>query len=637
MHRQRTSEESQFRHPGWNTSEMAMNAQAGIPPTNDQLCEAIETTTDFLEKKQREPQLNARTRKTVADVSHVLRDVETFITEKNPDQSLQDIFVQGSLAAESVTVAASRRTTDKEKETKELIDAAGDLARLLIQSSDFRMALTELVDLIELIVFGIQRNGGAEEDLISFPEYQNNPAEGSYSYTHPGHPLAEVTPENASITSLSPSNVSLPSSTDTTLQSIRQYGWFTEDEKREIRTKFEFTLRRFVGVAEMQKGLDEFSHLMSILKAEVMDAYYNRPISTDANVRQVIYEAKVFLQRFTGEKVIDKLIISTKAFVRLIVHDQILSRYVDEFVEFFQTSCKNPQLLTQDSHHIHVLDDLISRGLDLYASIQKHPYLRDAIGACREIFKAIKNDPLRNRLEADIKVLAADFVTYDKNGNATLNFDLVTQLKSLLIPLLCEHLKDVPIPRVEGSSETFDYWVDNINFSIDQLLPEHMHVHIAGDGDIDVQSLSTDQFTTRILLTARGIRSNMHNLKFWFKRKSFPKTEDEGWAEVIVGGKVGARVLIQLTFNAQRAIPFDVHAVRFSIDELNVSISDTKHDWIYSMFISMYKSSLLEKLEIELQLRLRSIMYKINHQLNKLFDNTRDALTATASHALIGL
>lgn len=626
----RTRSEERRKEPGKNSAEIALNAKAGIPPSNEQIYEAIETTTGFLDQKQREASLNARTRKTVADVSHMLHDIEQFIQDKNPDENLQDMFVQGTVAAESVAVSARRRANEHDGKAKDLIDSAGDVARLLVQSSDFRLALTELVDLLELIIFGGQQNTEkGKESLISFPSEETERKTPSSSI--PGY--TEISSEGGHTPP--PTSASSVITTESYTPLIRQYTWFTDDEKREIRTKLSFTLRRFAAVQEMQKGLDEISHLIGILKEEVLDVYHNRPVSTDANVRQIINEAKLFLQRFTGVKPIERLIASSKGFLRLIVEDQVLARYLDEAVDFFNDSLNNPQGLTTDTRRIHKLDELISRGLSLYGSIQQHPYLRDIICQSREIFNAIKNDPVRNRLEADVKVLAADFVSYGPDGNPKLNFDLVNQLKGLLIPLLCEHLKYVPIPRVEGHNDTYDYWVDNINFSIGEILPDHIHFHIASDGEVNVQQLATENFVTRILITAHGIKTTMHNIKFWFRRKSFPKTEDEGWAEVAVGGK-GVRVLIQLTFSSERAIPFDVHAVRLTIDDLDISISDTRHDWLYSMFVSFYKSTLLEKLEIELQLRLRSIIYKINHQLNRLFDTARESLTETASHMIIG-
>jgi len=111
--------------------------------------------------------------------------------------------------------------------------------------------------------------------------------------------------------------------------SYRQADSFSEFEKREIRGKLSAILSKISNSPDFQTGFEHLSSLAGIMKREVLDVMYNRPISTDANMIQILLEAKTFLQRFSGEKTIDDFLSNWRAFVKLVVDDPIMSKFVD--------------------------------------------------------------------------------------------------------------------------------------------------------------------------------------------------------------------------------------------------------------------------------------------------------------------
>jgi hypothetical protein len=651
------------------TSEVITQMSAGIPPSNTQLHDVIDTTNQFLERKQREPSLSTKTRKTVADVETVLKDAKQFMDEKNPDETLQSIFIQSKVAAESMAVKARSGTAG------EVVDIAGDLARLMVSSSEFRNHLLDLTGILESVLYlsneakeqhhhhhrlsgeDIEREGVALDQ-------QGFPGTTTTTYISRTSPATYVpTTVTTSYVPMSTSTGSSPvqypsgrsgsptssiSESSTLREALGHYGpgasnWnirdtasFTDEERRNLRVRLQRSLSSIASNPDFKTGLESLLKLGGLIKKEVHDTLYNRPITTDPNMLQIMAEAKVFLQRFSGEQTIDKLISDVKSLLRLIMDDPLLNRYFDELADFFQELAARPHAITDESSFVRRLDDMVNRGLNLLVSIQQKPYLRHIIEESKLILNAIRDDPIRRKMAADLKVLASDFITYGKDGKPVLNLELVSQLKSLMVPLLSEHLRDVPIPRITGSNDKYDYWIDNLAFSVGDLLPDQMHMHVDADSDIDVQHLSTQRLVTRMVLSARGIRTVMKDIHFWFNRKSFPRTEDEGFATVEMAGDRGASVLIQLTFSPERNFPFDVHAVRFNIDDLNIKISETRHDWLYNMFTSLYKNTIKERVEQEVQLRLRSIIYKINHQMNAIFCSVKAGAADTVSNMVIG-
>src|SRR5690606_7709952 len=123
--------------------------------------------------------------------------------------------------------------------------------------------------------------------------------------------------------------------------------------------------------------------------------------------------------------------------------------------------------------------------------------------------------------------------------------ELIHQMKGLMVPLIVEHLRWIPLPRIEGSNDTYDYWFDNVVFSAPDLIPDKIHVRMVSEGDFDVNALSTDNFATLVRLSEEGIRTTLKDVHFWFRRKAFPRTEDSGYATVDFTGD-GAKLDIVL-------------------------------------------------------------------------------------------
>jgi hypothetical protein len=61
----------------------------------------------------------------VADVNTIVKDAIKFVEEKNPDETLQSMFIQGKVAAESMAVKVGAGIG----QTSETLDVTGDLAR----------------------------------------------------------------------------------------------------------------------------------------------------------------------------------------------------------------------------------------------------------------------------------------------------------------------------------------------------------------------------------------------------------------------------------------------------------------------------------------------------------------------------
>jgi hypothetical protein len=74
----------------------------------------------------------------------------------------------------------------------------------------------------------------------------------------------------------------------------------------------------------------------------------------------------------------------------------------------------------------------------------------------------------------------------------------------------------------------------------------------------------------------------MRDVAFWFRKKSgFPKLQDSGLADVLLGGE-GLTVIVHVvSADKDRSSVFKVKNVIVKVDTLKFSIRDSKHDVLY--------------------------------------------------------
>jgi len=256
-------------------------------------------------------------------------------------------------------------------------------------------------------------------------------------------------------------------------------------------------------------------------------------------------------------------------------------------------------------------------------------YLSNLSYNSQEIINSIMEDPLRQKLTSDAQILVQNFFNYDEKGTMQLNTELLNEMKSLIVPLLIEQLKWVPLPRIQGSNETYDYWFDNVVFSAPDLVPDQIHIRLASEGDFDVKNLQTDNFRTFIRVSAEGIKTTLNDVQFWFRRNTFPKTEDTGFATLDITQGNGIKVDLIISVS-QGTDPFQVRRVDVSIDGINLQVADTKHDWLYNTLSSLFAGVIKTRIEQGLKAGLQYGADIANIQLNRIAYKTYQEVSSAA-------
>lgn len=600
--------------------QIASSLQQGIPPSNEQIGKAIDTTTSFLETKRHEGGVGPQAEKLVVDVERVLEDTKEFLERRNPGDLLQKATIHGTQAAaalgkEGAEQAATLPFTAAEYkgQAKTLFSASTELAQQLVRSGEFRKLLIEFIDIIENALWRVEKNAERQ---------------GQQAPSLTGALKQDIA------TTQSPTKEGLPATQQAAKDIVSRFKYvvreeagLTEDEKRQLRQRLSSLLRTLKNNPQFHAATQNLLSLFNYLRQDILEALdTNAPAEFKYNFSKATYEAQKFLEGFTGGATLKNFSYNIRNFADQLSNDKRLDNLIDQAKYIFTEALENPQRLTDDQTFINRADQLMANFRGWMREINNNTYLQGIAEEGRTILEAIRDDPLRQKLMNDFQTMLQNFITYGPNNRPQLNMELIHQMKGLVVPLIVEHLRWIPLPRIEGSNDTYDYWFDNVVFSAPDLIPDKIHVRMVSEGDFDLNALSTDNFATLVRLSEEGIRTTLKDVHFWFRRKSFPRTEDSGYATVDFTGD-GAKLDIVLAVTNDGEKPFQVRRSAIHIDGINIKVADTRHDFLYNSITTLFAPAIRARLEHSLQESLNSFANTINDQLNRLVIKTVEGVS----------
>jgi hypothetical protein len=230
----------------------------------------------------------------------------------------------------------------------------------------------------------------------------------------------------------------------------------------------------------------------------------------------------------------------------------------------------------------------------------------------------IKNDSTTNEFVEKIKKFAEHFA-FNREGLPDLYVmeDSLVQIKNLLIPMFKQQLEKIHIGRVEFSNDTYDVEIRDIGFS-GEFLPEHIDFHMRNDSRIDTKDSRKSRMRHILQFRIAHIKPEFHNFKFHYRRKSFPKIEDWGIADLNITG-LGATILVTWMISArgQQRPKAQLAEVICDIDKLDIHLVDSKHDILDRMAIPFLQSNLKSRIQTGVEDILIRQLNDLNKKLNE--------------------
>jgi hypothetical protein len=234
----------------------------------------------------------------------------------------------------------------------------------------------------------------------------------------------------------------------------------------------------------------------------------------------------------------------------------------------------------------------------------------------------IKEDSTTKEFGEKITKFATDFAL-NRRGYPDINVmeNSLAQMKNLLVPLFKQQLEQIKIGKVEYTGETYDALLEDIGFS-GSFLPELIDIHVRNDFHFDSLDPYKDIIRNIIQFRISNIKPEFRNFKFAYRRKSFPKIEDWGQADLRIGGE-GATIQVTwyLVSVGGESPVATLEEVKCEIDRLEIDISGEKthHGTLDKMLLPFFIPTIKSKISSSIEDLLKDKLLSLNNQINDFF------------------
>ncbi|GAA5930367.1 uncharacterized protein JCM15063_004786 [Sporobolomyces koalae] len=601
--------------------------QAGKLPTSDQLVQYIQAIlrTSVLQpeiggmvaRKAGGAQLSKRGKELVVDTRRLLESINRLILEKNDDDKIQrfiwqaseadvdvDVDVAGNLELPSVPVPSK-------KEVKEAAGSLHQLFTLLLTSHELRNLIGDGVNLFR-DVFADAAEGVADATIKATRASKKaakkaRPSEKERKEHHiPGEGLYwEDAAMNVQNFRKQVKRDAEDKRDETLRQGVKKAREFKEYVEEELSTDaLDAIKERFKAIVNEIQDQPEYSEAINTLsglarkyfelaKEEVVESAKatTANIDLDAEPNQEAENAvglfRQIVESFTGD--IGPALSAASAVYKHLENDERFQKIWSEFEELVDRAINDPGYVTSEKASRR-FEKMYNEARSIVESNAE--WKKDANHAIAEAQKLLDN-------AANDKALLAVADACEKLGESAYDFgetgfnlmgsgggDLWKDVSQVFLPRLLGALKEVPLPRVEFTSEDLDLIVDNIRFESASFIPDGAHFRSVLDYTTQKgYAAYASEGHVSTTLSFAGLRMAAKNISYYINKKTgWVGLEDSGLLDIYLGSEhpdadngLDVTLVLENANEADRESFFKLKRVDVDISGFEIAIRQSSH------------------------------------------------------------
>jgi len=609
--------------------EAASKVAEGKIPSNAEIQQVMEKTKEFLDEKHSD--LPPQTQKVLHSASELVDATEQVLMKKNADEDLQALLDKGAQAAKNVA-QTGKDVSPQGKEVSQTAQKAGQAAKrvgqaalnafkMMLTNGEFRTWFLDIAEFLHNILFRL------------FIKSESSSQQSSYQSA----PIVSQT--------MTPMDTSDDKEKSVSAK-LEQYTGLTADEiQRKLSLRMMDLLRRMNANPKFAQGIRDVLDAMEDMKDQAKKAGtdFRQRLTDDRDVQLALDHARNLLENFSGLSM-DRLLESLSRFSKDLSEDQAVDNWFTDLRSLFEQATTYPESLNTDAF-VKRVDELIDRARRLQDQYKNHQDLQIVLEEFRALFDSIKNDPDVVRFQEKAANFFQQFTFVDQSGQRHFNTDLMSELSHVVIPMLLKHLEEIPLPNIEDHNEDYEYRIENITISGYDIIPEHVYFYLNSELDFNLKQLEAEKGSTIALLKVTDIKTKIPGIKFWIKKKTFPAIEDQGVANLTIGGEgAGLNIYLKIKNLFSNKPTFTFSRVQFSMDTLSIDVVETQHSIITPILSTIWKGKIKHTIEEQAQKKVLEMAQSLESSFNDLvskYPPTKLSSMATqklvsAGEALVG-
>lgn len=219
----------------------------------------------------------------------------------------------------------------------------------------------------------------------------------------------------------------------------------------------------------------------------------------------------------------------------------------------------------------------------------------------------------------------------DENGKPTFKPHLVKDLTEVIIPGFFEHVRYVPIPRIEYSDKMVDAVIENLVLEGDNLAPNMFE--FGSDnywrwGRRGIQNKNKN----KVMLSVSGVQMDLRDVSYYIKKKEgFPSITDKGIMDIFLGGSgLSFKVAMETADKTDKHHFFKINTVNVEIKNMNIKVKQSNHKLLFGLFKPLMMKVMRPAIQkvVEKQIRdnvakLDAMLYQVKQEADRAAEEAK--------------
>lgn len=264
--------------------------------------------------------------------------------------------------------------------------------------------------------------------------------------------------------------------------------------------------------------------------------------NVDADVNDEAKDAislfRHLVEQFTGP--VDGALSAADQLHKDVKGDDRIQAIWDDFEQLFDRALNDPGYITSNKAS-RKFEAIYDRAREVVES--NADWKRDAnafVGEMQKLLDHAANDRALIAVGDAFEDLGDAVAEFGKTGYNLIGVDggdLWKDVSTVFLPRILGTLKQIPLPRVEFSSEDFDLVVDNISFQAASFIPDAAHFK----SNVEFHTKKgyaayASEFSTKTTLAFAGLRLQATDISYYVHKKTgWIGVEDAGLLDIFIG------------------------------------------------------------------------------------------------------
>jgi hypothetical protein len=561
----------------------------GQTPGTELVSDTIMKSEEILNKLSTQPDLDWQTRKTIEDISMLLLSARRLGRNKGVADRLQRIADE-TQKAYAANRGSGVEMSDVAKDTLEWVSNWRPLFYLFSSSRDFRKLILDTTKIVRSIAY---RYAFTDENAQRFKE---------------GEHVKEIAKDVK----------------DDLKEDVKEQGTpdMSDDEWERLQEDVQRVLCLLVREPSYRQGVERLFALLDLFQKSIAELPTNA-LPEDIHIRRAVVGTEELVASFSGRETLDEFKYHLRNFIMKIKQNQNLYGYLIELKEFILKAKSEEEIRSNEFKEQS--KELAKRGRNLMREFKEED-LNPLLQVVDEMVENIKNDEFLRVLRHQAGVVQSDLSFIDSEGTIQIDMDMLSKLQSVLLPVLADALKYIPVPRIYSCDKNREFWLDKIVLCSYDIIPENIRFHLESDSELSLRDIELKETQTILVIELNRLLTEIKNVEFFYHKKTFPELEDSGFVTFRERGQ-GSRLVI--TYNVVQGpedkLPRIVEGkATFDISNLEIEFDTNtlSHPVLVPMLTSMFKLQIKQQIEHQVEKNLTNWMNNLGDMITNAVAQT---------------